>query len=343
MKDSAAGRPTSTLSQRKGSRMKLKELAVTLSWSVLLLMIAVPAVGQGHKIDLDEACVALEPHGDEDKKEAAAAGSEAAPVEPDPASEPKPSRQHALVTATVSPELAGGSVRLYFRRMDIEVEDFYWSPMNAEGDSKYWGVLPDPEDHPPVVKEYDDAESAETSWAEWWKAKDQSTDRDPNGDLDTELIKERASTVVPGDRDWMEAMSNEDLQEFLESLENEPTEYYAALFDSKGKEVGRSDMRVGPVQDTCENPALTPQQVGESYNQTIGETAAWQTGKSVYHWECDHLVSRIDPLGVKMADGLCRACAIVWWEGGWVPFVIAGAGGVLISSDPPPEVSPSAP
>ncbi len=318
--------------------MKVREFAFAAVLGVLLFGLA-PASAQDHQIDLDSACIALEPHEEDEKK----AAQEAEQAESEDATEAEPSRQHALVKATVQPELAGGSVRLFFRRMDVEVEDFYWAPMYAEGDQSYWGVLPDPEDHEPVVKELDGATNAENAWAEWWRAKDQSTDRDPNGDLDTDLIKERASTVTPGDRDWMEAMDDDELQEFLESLENEPTEYYAALFDAEGNEVARSEMLVGPVQEACPNPALTPQQVGESYNQTIGETAEWQTGKSVFHWECDHLVSRIDPSGVKMADGICRACAIVWWEGGWVPFVIAGAGGALIQSDSPPEVSPSAP
>ena len=277
------------------------------------------AVAQQHDLTIDDACIPLEAHEGSSQQESG----------------------HSLVTAHVSPELAGGSLRLFFRRMDIEVEDFYWVSMYPEGDGRYWAVMPDPEDFMPVRKELD-GNTGPSSWAAWWKAKEASppSDRDPNGDLDSQLIHERAALGSQESRTWMEKLSEEDLQAWLEGLENQPTEYEAGLFNSSGELVAKSEMKVGPVVDRCESGGLTRAQEGESFNQTIGETSAWQHGRSVYHWECDHIVSRIDSLGVKAADTVCRGCGIVWWQRGWVPFALAGPPLFYFPEDHPNEPPP---
>ena len=291
-----------------------------------------PVLAEEYDVTISDACVALEPH----------PGAENGEGDEDPRGQ-----QHALVTAIVSPELPGSTLRLYWRRLDLLVEDFYYSFMFPEAGGGYWGVLPDPEDQPLVRQELNDGEQTDTEFADFWKAKEASSsdplDRDPNGNLDRSVVDERAALGSREKRAWMDEMSNQALEEFLSGLDYQPTEYYAALYTRAGDLVGKSEMKVGPVQSLCSNLRLTPQQVGESYNQTVGETATWQSNKSVFHWECDHIISRIDPFGVKVADALCRACAVAWWHGGWLPLAVAVPTAILIDNEPPPRPPPASP
>lgn len=263
---------------------------------VVLLLAAVPSVAQTVTADEIE-CVPLQPHDD--------------------------NKNHSVVTANVSPDPANVEVRLYFRRMHVEVEDFYYSIMQPAGNGNYWGVLPDPEDHEVKPKELDDGDDTNTEWADWWIAKDESQDRDPNGDLDTDTIRERAQVGMSERRDWIHDMSREDLTAWLTDQKSEPTEYFVAVYDAGGQRLSRSEMMGVSVREDC-RVELDTKQIGEASNQTIGETAAWQHDQAVFHWECDHLVTRIDYAGVKAADAVCRACVVAVIPF-WIPASVAGA------------------
>ncbi len=251
----------------------------------VLLLAAIPSVAQTVTVDeLD--CVPLQPHDN--------------------------NKNHAVVTASVSPDPSNVEIRLYFRRMHKEVEDFHYSIMQPAGDGNYWGVLPDPEDH-----EVDRTDGA------WWKAKDESQDRDPNGDLDTAVIRERAQVGRDERRDWIHEMSDEDLTAWLADQKSEPAEYFVAVYDAGGQRLARSDMKGASVREDC-RATLDAKQIGEASNQTVGETAAWQHDLALFHWECDHLVTRIDYAGVKAADAVCRACVVAVIPF-WIPATVAGA------------------
>ena len=251
-------------------------------------------------------------------------------------------KNHALVWAHVEPDQANVEVRLYFRRMHHEVEDFYYSIMQPAGNGDYWGVLPDPEDHEIEARELDDGEDTQTEWADWWRAKEASDDRDPNGDLDTDVIRERAQLGSSEPRTWLADISDEDLQAFLLDQKSEPTEYFAAVHSAAGDRIANSGMKMSSVREDC-RATLDPKQLGEASNQTIGETVAWQENLAVFHWQCDHLVTRIDYAGVKNADNVCRACVVAIIPF-WIPATVAGAalaGVVTVTDDPP--ASPSEP
>ncbi|MEM7049148.1 MAG: hypothetical protein AAF604_05790 [Acidobacteriota bacterium] len=255
-----------------------------------------------------------------------------------------PLARNTVVKATVTGDPAGSTVRLFFRRMHEEVEDFYWVGMNPSAGG-YWGVLPRPEDH--KLREHelddppDDVESDEL-WAAWWQAKEASEDRDPNDDLDDEIIRERASVGgFPEDRAWMTALDNDTFQRWLEDLENEPAEYYAAVFDASNELVAKSDMKVALVREECE-VAFTPQEAGEALNLTIGETAPWQEGKKVFHWLCDGIVTRVNSAWIPRADEVCRSCVVALFNKRdfLVPATVVGVGGIttiIISDDPDPS------
>lgn len=221
-----------------------------------------------------------------------------------------PQRGNGVVTATVSPEVPGATVRLFWRRLNIEVEDFYYVPMESVGAGQYWGVFAVPDGSNIQKKELKtDGDPPPNPWAAWWKAKEASDDRDPNGDLDKKVIQERASLGKKEKRAWMEAMSDAELQRFLEAQTVEPAEFFVAVYDVNGQRVAASEMRVAGVQSEC-RVSLTPQQQGIARNMTVGETAGWQKGIGPFHWQCDGLVTRIDPVRVRRADETCRACII---------------------------------
>lgn len=223
-----------------------------------------------------------------------------------------PVAEHAVVTARAVDEPGGSTVRLYFRRLHQEVEDFYYVEMEPRGGGQYWAALPKPADETLDEKELEDADSDEErehAWAAWWRAKEASEDRDPNDDLNEEIVEERASRGKRVDRDWMLALTLEELETLLEELENEPAELYAAVVDASGRELARSPMTSTMVREDC-RVSLTPEERGQASNLVIGETAPWQIGKKVFHWLCDGIVTRIDPDDVLRADDVCRACVV---------------------------------
>ncbi|MEL7062016.1 MAG: hypothetical protein AAGN46_18460, partial [Acidobacteriota bacterium] len=218
------------------------------------------------------------------------------------------------------------------------------------GDGRYWGIFPQPENHAldryELIEERAEIQS-EASWARWWRAKDASIDRNPTKELDQDLIRERASQGSQIERDWLGDMDDQTFQDWLETLENEPAEYYTSVNDWQGNEIARSKTRVAEVRNNC-RIELTEAQQGVAENLTVGETAYWQRGENVFHWECDGIVARVDANQIRRADEICRVCVIAWWErpGVLVPAFtgVAGIGGVLLlDDDDPPPVSPSSP
>lgn len=225
--------------------------------------------------------------------------------------------QFGRIGAEVTNDVAGGRMRLYFRRLDESVEDFYWVPMEPDGPGRYVAVLPQPEDHEMRRHELDEDADAEPEqlestyrWAAWWKAKELSDHRDPNGDLDRELIEERARVGKEQVRDWMLAVDDDDLEAWLEGLVNEPVEYYAALHDPHGAELGSSRMEIAPVLANCRTaaPSLVP--AGGNPSLVVGETASWQKGELPFHWSCRGIDTRVDPRGVPAEDEECRGCIL---------------------------------
>lgn len=261
-----------------------------------------------------------------------------------------PVGDNGIAWATVENLPPDAETRLYFRRMHDSVEDLYWVEMQPAGDGRYWGIFPEAESHSlkrmELVEERAEIQR-EVSWAQWWREKDGSDDRNPNNDLDQDLIRERASQGKQIERDWLGTMSDQEFQDWLETLDNEPTEYYTSVTDWQGNELARSRTRVARVDDNC-RVNLTPEQLGHSENMIVGETAYWQRGEKLFHWECDGIVARVDPNGIRRGDEICRACVIAWYErpGLLIPAVVGASavtGVVLIDDEPPLPVSPSEP
>lgn len=276
-------------------------------------------------------------------------GQDSTVVETDPI-DCLPIGENAPAWATVENNLPDTEVRLYFRRLHDAVEDLYWVRMKPSGEGRYWGIFPKAEDRNlqrhELIETREEVQ-AETSWASWWRVKDVSDDRNPNQDLDQDLIRERASQGKQIERDWLGAMDDETFQRWLEQLENEPAEYFASVHDFRGARLAKSRTRVAEVKDEC-RIELTPEQVGEAENLTVGETAYWQQGEELFHWLCDGIVSRVDPTNVKRGDGICRACIVAWWKrpGILVPAasVVAGGTGLyILDDDDPGDVSPTNP
>jgi hypothetical protein len=263
-----------------------------------------------------------------------------------------PMGRHSIVEADVASTVPGNTVRLYFRRLNQEVEDFYWIEMEPfEG--RWWAPMPQPEDHGfprHALNGSSDArrelQESEYRWAAWWKAKELSDHRDPNGDLDTELIAERAQVGSREPREWMRAIEEQNLEQWLDRQINEGVEYYVAVLDSYGRMVpgGRSEMQVAPVVDVQDCPQVRPEterEQGAALNMTIGETALWQSEERLYHWTCHGVVTRVDAAGVPRADERCRACVVGFLpETALVVPVLAGAGVTIFE---PPNPSPTSP
>ena len=255
-----------------------------------------------------------------------------------------PNGENGVVTARIEPAPAAEiQVRLYFRRQNLMVEDFYFTEMVPTGGGNYWGVFPQPENSKFPEKKLEKPKKDENAWAEWWRDKEGSDDRDPNPDLDKDVIAERASLGKREKRDWMAAQDDDTLQKFLARQTTEPAEYFVALYNPAGAQLAKSPQQVVEVKDDC-RAAMTPQQAGYAMNLTVGETARWQAGEPVFHWECTGIVTRQDPQNVLRADESCRACVIAWWP----VAAAAGALGSLVAitdDDPggPGEVSPSRP
>jgi hypothetical protein len=216
-----------------------------------------------------------------------------------------PIGENAVVWAEVDGNLPDSTVHLNFRRLHDMVEDFYYVQMVPAGQGRYWGVMPKAEDR--TLDRHELEEEVDAQWAAWWRAKEVRDDRDPNQDLDQELIRERASQGRHVTRHWLEEMDDRTFEDWLETLENEPAEYFVAVHDAQGKKIARSRTRVTEVTNECE-VVLTPQQQGEAQNLVVGETAYWQENEGVFHWMCDGVVTRIDPVRIKRADAICRTC-----------------------------------
>lgn len=261
-----------------------------------------------------------------------------------------PVGDNGVAYATVDNNVADTEVRLYFRRMHDAVEDLYYVRMQPEGDGRYWGVFPKAEDR--EVQRHELEERREDSrerydWAKWWREKDGSEDRNPNDDLDQDLIRERASQGRLESRDWLAEMDDATFQDWLEQLENEPTEYFTSVHDHQGDRLAKSTTRVLEVRDNC-RVDLSERQIGEAANMTVGETAYWQKAEGLFHWLCDGIVSRIDPLSILRGDSACRACIVAWWKRPDVLIPTAGVLGVgttvsLVDERDPTPVSPSEP
>lgn len=245
------------------------------------------------------------------------------------------------------------TVRLNFRRMHDAVEDLYYVQMNPETPGRYWGVFPKAEDRElnrhELIETREEVQD-EYRWAAWWKEKELTEDRDPNdphdeAELDDDLLRERASLGRELPRDWLAKMDDPSFQDWLEQLENEPAEYYVSVHDATGRQLARSPTKVTEVRENCRID-LSPQELGEAENLTVGETAHWQRDEEVFHWLCDGIVSRIDPTNVLRGDGICRACVIAWYKKKQVLLATALvpiSTGVIIQKDPQPPVSPDAP
>jgi hypothetical protein len=265
-----------------------------------------------------------------------------------------PQGEHGVVHARVENEVPGTEVRLYFRRLNSVVEDFYWVEMEAEGEGRYWVVVPSPTDDDNERHDLRRGRGRDRSgdeddypWAAWWLEKETSTDRDPNGDLNDDEIRERASVGKLQERDWMRTMDLSDLQDWLRRQTYEPAEYFAAVVAPDGTMLARSPILATSVTDDCE-VELDLRQQGMADNLVIGETAVWQEeAGEVFHWLCDGIVSRVDFAGILRVDRKCRVCIVAWWKkkSFLIPATVGsiGIGGVIITDEDEPPVSPSVP
>lgn len=200
-----------------------------------------------------------------------------------------PMAAHGVITAQVVSLPPAATTRIYFRRLNKDVDDFYYVVARTNDGGNYWGTLPKPKEHKLETP------GRRRAHAKWW--------------IDREVSMDRGHR-----RNWLLVPDPETVKRQFEGFRQEPVEYYAALFDAAGELLTRTDIKVVPVRDDCE-VTLTAQQKGESENLVIGETEAWQ-GKGetkVFHWECSGIVIRIDPNGVRRAD-VCRDRFIAQWE-----------------------------
>ena len=240
-----------------------------------------------------------------------------------------PAGGNGVIWASVSNNQPETSVRLFFRRLNDVVEDLYFVQMQADGDGRYWGVMPKAEKRKLNRHELDEERTeAQRRYAEaaWWRSKEGSDHRNPNQDLSDEAIRERASVGKAESRDWMMSFNEAEFDQWLRSQEFEPVEYFGAVVDAKGNQISRSPMMVGEVRaaSNCQ-VELTPEQLGEAANLVVGETATWQAGKPVFHWMCAGVVARVDPEGVKRADGACRQCVPCFDQGTVLDYTVGGA------------------
>lgn len=262
-----------------------------------------------------------------------------------------PVADNGVVRARVIDPIPDTEVRLYFRRLHHLVEDAYWIEMEPVGGGEYWATFPQPADEE-LERFTLEARRVETDqqrdhpFAAWWLVKDTSTDRDPNDDLDDDVIRERASQGRTLERDWMRSMSLEEVQDWLDEQRYEPAEYLVTVVDAQGRTLARSPLRAVSVTDDCPVD-LTPQEEGFRNNLVIGETALWQQGEEPFHWLCDGIVSRVGVEDVLRADGVCRACVVAWWQRNELLIPSLAAGGIvigdIIEGDDQPPVSPSQP
>ena len=223
---------------------------------------------------------------------------------------------NAPVYARISGEPGGSHVRLYFRRLHEEVEDFYYVVMEPTGDGRYYAVLPKPSDEEFEDRELENPQTEEQrSYPEaaWWLEKEAADDRDPNDDLDREVIEERATEGRSVRRDWLTQGTIVELDRWLEEVENEPAELFVALVNASGQVLAKTAVQGAFVRKDC-RVQLTPKEEGFALNLVVGETAPWQGSEALYHWLCDGVVTRIDRTDIKREDEACRACVVAWWR-----------------------------
>ena len=184
-----------------------------------------------------------------------------------------PLEYNRVLKASVSPDTAATSMRLYFRRLN-PVGAFYYDQMFPTGDGGYWTVFPKPEDRKQHLLTDD-----------WWE--------------------------VLRDRDWMEDRDREWLESWLEERQQEAAEYYVAVYSATGELLGRSPTALVDVwpPDRCWEE-LTPEQAGWAENLTVGETTEVQARRCLFHWLCEGIVTRIGWEGVLRPDECCRACVV---------------------------------
>jgi hypothetical protein len=186
-----------------------------------------------------------------------------------------PGEANHAVRASVEQMVAGGSVRLYFRRLN-PLGAFYYTTMRPTAADAYWSVFPKPETR----------RQAQLT-DEWW-----------------EVLQTRDWIVREGrDRQWLES--------WLDEGEQEAAEYYAAIHDARGEFVERSDTRLVRVadRDDCE-ARLSAREEGWARNLTVGETTELQLDKPLFHWLCDGVVTRVSASGILRPDAYCRACVV---------------------------------
>ena len=205
-----------------------------------------------------------------------------------------PLEYNRALMASVEPDMAGTSVRLYFRRLN-PVGAFYYDEMFASGKGKYWTVFPKPEDRKQHLLTDD-----------WW-----------------EVLK---------DRDWMKDRDRQWLDDWLEEREQEAAEYYVAVYDAFGDLKGRTPTSLVEVwpPDRC-GERLTPHQAGWAENLTVGETTDIQARRCLFHWLCDGVVTRISLEGILSPDECCRACVVA---GLWPQAAAGVVASVLIDASP---------
>jgi hypothetical protein len=216
-----------------------------------------------------------------------------------------PLENNAVLEAGIEGLNGGDTVRLYFRRLN-PVGAFYYVGMAGSESGKFWSTFPRPEDR-----------QQQQLTQEWW-----------------EILQTR---------DWVKGRDYEWLEGYLRDQDQEAAEYYVAAYDSAGKLRKRSETFLTEVRaNDCFEP-LTPKQRGWADNLTVGETTSAQTGKEVFHWLCEGIVTRIDSYGILRPDEFCRACVVGF---GFVPPLASVATGVVsgaIIEHPPTEASPRQP
>jgi hypothetical protein len=248
------------------------------------------------------------------------------------------------VYASIRGEPGGSEVRLYFRRLNEVVEDFYYLEMEPVGIERYYAVLPKPVDEELETRRLDDPEDDdedEYREAAWWRHKELSDHRNPNDDLDQDLIEERADAGRRQQRSWLRSWTLEQIDGWLKERENEPAEIFVAIYDAGGLQLASSPIQPLAVREDCP-AALSELEEGYANNLVIGETAVWQRDEEVFHWQCDGIVTRIDTLGVKREDALCRACVVAWWGANSILPLVSTSVVTLIPPEDEP-VSPSLP
>ena len=131
----------------------------------------------------------------------------------------------------------------------------------------------------------------------------------PKGESQKDLTDEWWQVLKT--RDWMQyrGRNRQWLEGWLGEQKHEAAEVFAALVDADGRMLERSEVQLVPVRNPADCAGtLDPKQMGEAGNLIVGETAAIQAGRELFHWQCDGVVTRISSAGILNADESCRGC-----------------------------------